>query len=206
MSGFELLRPALRELLEEKWHKALNPLQVSCITRLKSGNNLIIESDEGTGKTSAVLVSILQKIEQAAEGSPRAIVICKHDDQARLMHTELANLAKFYDLTVDLAHEKGNMLQQRNDICDGTEIIIGTPKRIHDLYIQNGFNVSKLKLFVIDDIQDQMKKGHCAQLKRMAESLPKCQFVLTSHSFADKRVQEFIEEFMPAHQKIEGEA
>jgi len=206
MSGFELLRPALRELLEEKWHKTLNPLQAGCITRLKAGNNLIIEADAGTGKTSAILVSILQKIDQASEGSPRAIVICKNDDEAKNLHTELSNLAKYHDLTVDLAHEKGNMLQQRNDIFDGTEIIIGTPKRIHDLYIQNGFNVSKLKLFVIDDIQDQMKKGHCAQLKRMAESLPKCQFVLTSYAFTDKRVEEFIDEFMPVHQKVEGEA
>lgn len=202
MSGFEFLRAGLDELLTEKQIAPPNTLQVKFLQRFRSGANLLLEAADGLGKTRALLVAILHKIDQPGEGSPRALVICKDDEDARTLHADLAKLAKYDDLTVDLALDKGNMLQQRNDIFDGTEIIVGTPKRMHDLYIQNGFNVSQLKLFVLDDIQSQMKKGHCAHLKRLAESLPRCQFVLSSYSFTDKRVAEFIDEYLPIHEVI----
>jgi hypothetical protein len=87
-------------------------------------------------------------IPQPEEGSPRAIILCTSDVQAREIHAEFVKLAKTKDLTVDLVVEKGNKLQQRNDLFDGTEIIVGTTRRMAELYFQNGFNIKKLKLLL----------------------------------------------------------
>jgi superfamily II DNA/RNA helicase len=106
---------------------------------------------------------------------------------------------------VDLAHDRGNKLQQRNDIFDGTEIIVGTPKRLQELYIQNGYNVSKLKLFVLDDAIELFKGGYKTQISRIAESLPKCQYLMASQSFSDKRIEEFLDLFVPVSLHIEAE-
>jgi superfamily II DNA/RNA helicase len=71
-----------------------------------------------------------EHVPQPEEGSPRAILLCKDDQQARAIHAQFAQLAKAKDLTVDLIVEKGNKLQQRNDLFDGTEIIVGTTRRM----------------------------------------------------------------------------
>lgn len=203
--SFKKLRTELSDLLIEKGFTELNSFQQKIIDALKAGKNILAEGPDGSGKSFAVFVSLLQKVDEPGEGSPRAIVVCSNDDRARNLHQQLESFCRIMDLTVDLAHEKGNMLQQRNDIYDGTEIIIGTPKRLYDLYIQNGYNISKMKLFVIDDALEIFRKGYKMQLSRIAESLPKCQHLLLSHSFSDKRVEEYLDEYVPVHQVIEAE-
>jgi superfamily II DNA/RNA helicase len=203
--SLDKLRVELQEVLPEKGISELNPFQWKVIDGMKAGKNLLIEGHEGAGKTTSIIVSLVQKITEAGEGSPRAIVICSTDDKAHAMHAILEKICRPLDLTVDLAHDRGNKLQQRNDIFDGTEIIVGTSKRLQELYIQNGFNVSKLKLFVLDDAIELVKGGYKTQISRIAESLPKCQYLLASVSFSDQRIVEFLDEYVPVYQHIEAE-
>lgn len=203
--SLDKLRVELQEVLPEKGISELNPFQWKVIDGMKAGKNLLIEGHEGAGKTTSIIVSLVQKITEAGEGSPRAIVICSTDDKAHAMHALLEKICRPLDLTVDLAHDRGNKLQQRNDIFDGTEIIVGTSKRLQELYIQNGFNVSKLKLFVLDDAIELVKGGYKTQISRIAESLPKCQYLLASVSFSDQRIVEFLDEYVPVYQHIEAE-
>jgi superfamily II DNA/RNA helicase len=197
------IRPELAEVLKNKGFNIMNPFQEAIFDVLKSGRNILAEGSNSCGKTTAIVYSVLEKIKLPEEGSPRAIISCASNDLAEKLHEELTKCAFLLDLTVDLVHDKGNMLKQRNDLFDGTEIIVGTPKRLYELYIQNGYNVGKVKLFVIDDAMQQVKNGNLMQLKRIVESLPKCQFLISTNPFIDKRLEDFIEEIGP-FQKIEN--
>lgn len=199
------LREELHEILPDKGITELNAFQSKIIDALKSGKNILAEGPEGSGKTKAILLCLLQKVTEPSEGSPRAIVVCKTSQDAYDLHEELQKICRIFDITVDLAHDRGKMLEQRNDIFNGTEIIIANPKRLYELYIQNGFNVSKLKLFILDDAIEHFVGGYKMQLSRIVECLPKCQHVYFSTKFADKRVEEFLEEFVPLTVKIKAE-
>lgn len=203
--ALEKLRAELQEILPEKGITELNEFQLKIIDAIKSGKNILAEGHEGSGKTTAIYLSVLQKITEASEGSPRAIIVCASDQKAYELHERLEKICRILDLTVDLAHDRGNMLQQRNDIFDGTEIIVGTARRLYELYIQNGYNVSKLKMFILDDALDIFKNGHKMQISRITESFPKCQYILLSHSFKDRRVEEYLDEFVPITQLIEAQ-
>ena len=191
------LREELQEIFPDKGITELNPFQLAVLDGLKSGKSCLIEGPKDAGKTTAIFVSLLQKITEPGEGSPRAIVVCATDQDAYDLHAKLTPICRILDLTVDLAHDRGIMLQQRNDIFDGTEIIIANAKRLYELYIQNGFNVGQLKLFILDDTIELFKKGYKMQLSRIVESFPKCQHLYFSNSFKDHRVEEFLEEFLP---------
>lgn len=202
--GLSKIREELHEILPEKGITELNSFQTEIIDALKSGKNILAEGPLGSGKTKAILLCLLQKITEPTEGSPRAIVVCKTSQEAYDLHAELEKICRILDITVDLAHDRGKMLQQRNDIFDGTEIIIANPKRLYELYIQNGFNVSQLKLFILDDAIEHFKDGYKMQLSRIVESLPKCQHLYFSNTFNDKRIEEFLEEFIPMVHKIKA--
>lgn len=146
---------------------------------------------------------ITAHVPQPEEGSPRAIILCKDDQQARAIHAQFLPLAKPLDLTVDLIVEKGNKLQQRNDLFDGTEIIVGTARRICQMYFQNGFNVSKLRLFAVLEMDVQMRQGLKGYILRLAESLPKCKQLLLTKNTDESRIQEYVEEMIPTIQLIE---
>ncbi len=202
--GLSKIREELHEILPDKGITELNSFQTEIIDALKSGKNILAEGPLGSGKTKAILLCLLQKIAEPTEGSPRAIVVCKTSQEAYDLHAELEKICRILDITVDLAHDRGKMLQQRNDIFDGTEIIIANPKRLYELYIQNGFNVSQLKLFILDDAIEHFKDGYKMQLSRIVESLPRCQHLYFSNTFNDKRIEEFLEEFVPLTYKIKA--
>jgi superfamily II DNA/RNA helicase len=142
-------------------------------------------------------------VPQAEEGSPRAIIIASSEQEAREIHEIIATGTRSLDLTVDLVTEKGKKLQQRNDLFDGTEIIVGTARRICEMYFQNGFNVSKLRLFAVLEMETQMRQGLKGYILRLAESLPKCKQLLLTKNADEIRVQEYVEEMIPSIQLIE---
>ncbi|SRR5574343_81749 len=201
--GLSKLRTELAELLPAKGITELNALQIKVLDAMKSGKNLLVEAHEGAGKTKAAMLCVLAKIVEPGEGSPRAIIVCQSNEKAKELHDEIYKICRLLDLTVDLVHDKGNIIQQRNDIFDGTEIIIGTPRRLYELYIQNGFNVSQMKLFILDDAVTLFKEGHKMRLQRIAESLPKCQHLLFSHSFKDDRIESYMHDYVINPQLIE---
>ena len=169
---------------------------------LKSGQSVLgVAALEEYKQLLAEWITIF--VPQAEEGSPRAIIIAPSEQEAREMHELIAAATRKLDLTVDLITEKGKKLQQRNDLYDGTEIIVGTARRICEMYFQNGFNISKLRLFAVLEMDIQMRLGLKGYILRLAESLPKCKQLLITKNGDETRIQEYIEEVIPTIQVIE---
>lgn len=168
----------------------------SVLKQLKSGKSVLSvgHPDNYLEFIPNILTEIILKPE---EGSPRAIVFCINDESAKLLHDQTSKAVKHKDLTVDLIFEKGNKLRQRNDLFDGTEIIIGTPKRICELYFQNGFNIGKLKILIILQMDEQMRQGHKGFIARIAESLPKCRQLIFTLNPDEERTNDYLELFVP---------
>lgn len=165
--------------------------EISFLNYLKSGKNILIEGVVPHQINRLLTFSLLSRISKPEEGSPRAIWLTSSNEEAVRLGKELAYLIKMQDVTVDLANEKGNILQQRNDIFDGTEIIIGNLKRVHELYIQNGINFNKVKYFFIEDMEEMMRGQGIGYLNRILEGLPKCQIVIIC-KFKNEKIDKLI--------------
>lgn len=190
---FKKLKPEVVEVLKIIGIEELNDNAKLFFSAIKSGKNSLITAPVATGKTTTAIVSILNKVNQEYEGSPRAVYITDTIEKTENLHKKLAPVCRKLDITVDLVHDKGNMIQQRNDIFDGTEIVIGNPKRIHDLYLQNGINFKLLELFIIDDLDQCLSSGKQPELKRLIESLEeKTQLILFTNVYS-KKVSTFVE-------------
>ena len=107
------------------------------------------------------------------------------------------------DLTLDLIVEKGQKVRQRNDLFFGTELIVGTPKRICEMYFQNGFNIGELKLFMLLDLNTILKQGNKGFINRLSESLPKCKKVVVETQKREKRITEYLRSFMGGYKSIQ---
>jgi len=118
-------------------------------------------------------------------------------DKARavILEDEFARLGRRTELRVVLAHEKGKKVHQRIDLYLGADIVIGTGKRLFEMYHQNGLNMGNLKIFVIDDAEEIFKSGLAFQINRLSESIKKCQYVVLNDKLTD-RVKTSTETFM----------
>jgi superfamily II DNA/RNA helicase len=159
---------------------------------LKSGKSILTTCDEL--KESDFLSKLISHfVPHAEEGSPRVLLLFADDEKARTTGEFLKKSLRHLDLTVDVIVEKGNKLQQRNDLFDGTEIIVGSTKRICELYFQNGFNINKLKFFAAFDLNEQFRKSWRGQIIRIMESLPKSRIVLHGTNLDDERMEALLE-------------
>ena len=169
---------------------------------LKGGNHVFFNGhmEELLPYMNEIITHFVSKPE---EGSPRVLILCLNDEHVRRVSESLTGIVKANDLTVDLITEKGNKLKQRNDLFDGTEIIVGTVKRSTELYFQNGFNMGKIKFVAILDADQMMRNSLKGNLIRLAESLPKCRFLISALQTEDERLVDFQKQFCHPYLFIE---
>jgi ATP-dependent RNA helicase RhlE len=186
MTIFEKLNLHFEETFPSAGIEKPNELQEKVLQRVKQGGDLLVIAGKSSGKSMAAAIAALEKVPEQLEGSPRAVIICSTSEQAKITAAFIVKVSRRKEIYVELAHDKGNMIEQRNHIFEGADIVVGTAKRIYDLYIQNGINMGKLKLFVLDDAETMLKESTIAQMRRIADSLPKCQRIIFANSVSSK--------------------
>jgi ATP-dependent RNA helicase RhlE len=157
------------------------------ISKIKEGKDFIGIGPLGCGKSTAIASGVLQRLEkQSADDAPRAIVIVTDKEKTLEMEAIFAKLGRRMDLITEIIHDKGHKVQQRNALYTGADIVIGTAKRLNEMYIYNGLNLAKVKMIIIDDAEAILKSGVQTEILRLAESISKCQYILINDIYTDR--------------------
>lgn len=178
------------------------PLQAQCLSKINSGADLIAIAPEGSGKSTLVTISAVLKLQQAFEDAPRALVLVESMEKALAMKEQFLQLAKETDLRVQCAFEEGKIDEQNEAIYRGTDLVIGTGKRVLEIYFNKNLNLNKIKLFVIDDASMMIKRAWQGQIDRLGLSLPKCQHLIFTEQY-DEKVEKLIHKFIVAPQMVD---
>jgi ATP-dependent RNA helicase RhlE len=178
-------------------------LQQKIISKINSGADLIIESEDHSGKTTALVLTTIHKLKEPFEDAARALIIVPSIDHAIEMENQFKLLSVGTKLRIHTAHEGGKIDKQNEEIYIGADVVIGTPKRIMEIYFRKNINITKVKLFAIDDTELVVKNLHQGYIHRLADSLPKCQHLIFTNAYSE-RIEAMIEKFMVAPQFIES--
>lgn len=168
----------LQESLEKEGIEIATEFQKKCISQMKSGGDLVAIADEGKGKTTSYAVMLINKLKHAVADVPRAMVICANKDNVLALQEKCETLANYTDLRFHVGFEGANIQNQKDTIYFGTDVVIGTPRRITELMSIEGINFSEIKTLVIDDGELVLKDTALSQLNRISESLPNSQKVI----------------------------
>lgn len=200
----EKLDIALLESLEENGLTESTALQHLCIPKIKSGRDLACVADDETGKTTTIIISVLQKLKASLDDNPRAIIVVPDSDSANKIKEEFIRLGEYTDLRIHTACEDGKLNDQKDEIYMGSDVVIGTAKRLNQVYSLYALNLSMVKILAIDDAELVIKSINYLQIDRLAESLPKAQKLVFSSDVNDW-VARFANEFMNVQEFIEFE-
>lgn len=194
--GFKKIQEELIEALDVAGFKEPLPFQKKVLSQIKGGASVFGIAPEGAGKTTAIVIGTLQKLNCAAfEEAPRALIYVKDKEAALSLEATFKRFTKRMDLRIYPVYEEHNIEAQRNDIFEGVDIVIATPKRLSKLFYLNGINLGKLKLFVVDDAEFLSKPSPFSDVIRIPESLDRCQYLIFSSKF-DSRMERMQELFM----------
>ena len=192
---FKKLIEPLKLVIKKKGFVEPLPLQKKILAKIKSGSSLFIIAPEGSGKSTSLVMSVIQNLKAAFEDAPRALIFVKDKQAALDLELEFNLFKGGTDLRVYCAYEELNIDIQRDDIYNGTDIVIATPKRLNKIFFLNGINLNKLQMCIIEDAEFLFRNNNLAEVRRTPESIEKCQYLVFTTKF-DKRFETWRESFM----------
>ncbi|HQV37233.1 MAG TPA: DEAD/DEAH box helicase [Flavobacterium sp.] len=176
----------LQQALIENELVEANELQQETFSTIKSGVDAVIQSPKGSGKTTTIVLNVIQRMEKAVGESTRALVLV--EDKEKVLETvELfKQFGNYTDLRVFGAHEKGDIDYDKNQISLGCDILVGTPIRINEMFASAGFNMNTIKMFVVDDVEEMLRKRLDTTILRLSNSVEKTQRLFFCSTITEK--------------------
>ena len=169
------INPNLQQALIENNLIEANELQQDTFSTIKSGKDAVIQSPERTGKTTTIVLNVIQRMEKTMGESTRALIIVKNKEKVLEMEELFLKYGAYTDLSIFGVHDKGDTDYDKNIISMGLDILIGTPNKINHLFSSAGFNMNTVKMFIIDDADILFKSRLDAIILRLSSSVEKTQ-------------------------------
>lgn len=184
-------------------------IQTKTLTRIVGGQDIIVVSPEGTGKTTAYILGVLMRLKYGFEEAPRALILVPTKEKVLEVMAQFELLNKNDSIRVVGLYTEPSIQPQMDALADGVDIVVATPDRARAIYLKLGLNLNKIMMLVIDDAADIVKLGAQLPVAELANSIIKCQHLVFTEVMHGK-LQQMIDPFMnmPALIEIEelGEA
>lgn len=178
--------PNLQQALIENGLTEANELQQETFSTIKSGADAVIQIEKGTGKTTTIVINIIQRLKQPFEESPRAIIFVEDKPKVLEMVDLFQKFSKYSGLRIYGVHEKTDMDEDKNQVSLGIDVLIGTPNKLNAMFSTAGYNVNKLNMLFIDDADVLFRARLDAPILRLVDSMPKMQKVLFCSQITEK--------------------
>ncbi len=163
-----------------------NDLQQETFSTLKSGADCIIISPPQSGKSTTIVLNVIQQLVAEGEESPRALIIVENKAKVLEMEELFEKLGKHTNLRVYGVHDKGDTEYDKNYISTGIDVLIGTPNKLSDMFTTAGYNVNRLKMFILDDADPILKLRHETKIMRISNSITKTQRIIFSDTLTER--------------------
>ena len=169
------INPNLLQALIENELLEANKMQQDTFSTIKSGADAVIQSPKGSGKTTTIVLNVIQRMEKTMGESTRALIIVENKEKVLEMEELFLKFGTYTDLSILGVHDKGDIDYDKNIISMGLDILIGTPNRINALFSSAGFNINTIKMFIVDDADVIFRSRLDATILRLSASIEKTQ-------------------------------
>jgi len=178
---FKKLHSDIKEKLAFFQITTPTPIQSKSIPFIKSGANVYCTAPKNSGKTTALILTTLQKLKCEEVGvAPRAIILVENRERAFELEETILKYTRHTSLRVYTCDDKFHIEVLTSEIFEGVDILIATPRTVYKLLLSEGLNMTQLKIFNIEDAEFLAKSSTYTDLMAITQSIHKCQYVVYS--------------------------
>lgn len=144
-------------------------IQQVAIVPMSKSNDILAQSQSGTGKTGAFTIGALSVVDSSIK-APQVIVICPTRELSQQTERVARALGNYMGLKV-LSATGGNQL--RSDISSlkaGAQFIVGTPGRIFDLIRRGDLAIDNMKYIVLDEADQMLEDLFAEQIRTILDN------------------------------------
>lgn len=189
-----LKRPLLMGIFEKGWDKP-SPIQEASIPIALAGRDILARAKNGTGKTGAYIIPILEKVDPTRKDL-QALVIVPTRELALQTSQICIELGKHMGCKVMVTTGGTNLKDDIVRLYDPVQVIVATPGRIVDLMNKNLVKTHDCRILVLDEADKLLSQDFKGMLDSIIQFMPpKLQILLYSATFP-LTVEEFMRRYL----------
>jgi len=178
------LDPRLQQSIADRGYVELTHVQELTLGKSLEGRDVAVQSQTGTGKTAAFLITLYSHMLKHPKSARRkALIIVPTRELAVQIEGEALLLNRSIGLTIGCFYGGVGYTVQLAQIKAGPDIIIGTPGRLLDLAEKKRLNFKECGFLVIDEADRLFDMGFLPDLRDIVVQMPdrtRCQTMLFS--------------------------
>ena len=154
-------------------YETCTPVQEQVLKTSLAGDDLYVQSQTGTGKTAAYLVSIIQeRLSNPENDGKKTLVLVPTRELAVQVEDEAKKLLSGTSLKAFSFYGGVGYKAQVEAIEKGVDFIVGTPGRIIDLKKGGQLDLSGVGFLVIDEADRMFDMGFYPDLREILKFIP----------------------------------
>ncbi len=167
------LNASLMKGIENAGYTTCTPVQEQVLTTGRSGDDLYVQSQTGTGKTAAYLILMLEQMLSKPElNGKKALIMVPTRELAVQVEEEAKTLASGTNLKSFSFYGGVGYEKQKDMIKKGIDIMVGTPGRLIDLQESGALDLSDVAFLVVDEADRMFDMGFYPDLRTLIKVLP----------------------------------
>ena len=146
-------------------------VQEKTIPLLMNGQDVVAQSQTGTGKTASFGIPLIDIIDDSF--GIQGLVVCPTRELALQVVGELKSLSKYKkNVSIVAVYGGASAHKQIKNIKKGANIVVGTPGRIIDLIGRKALKLGGLKMACLDEADEMLNMGFIDDIEKILDSTP----------------------------------
>lgn len=167
------LDTALLEGIKKAGFEDCTAVQEQVLTTVSEGRDLYVQSQTGTGKTAAYLITIARQMLQNPTGlQKKALIMVPTRELAVQVKDEAQLLLSGTALKIESFYGGVGYGKQTSVLKKGVDVIVGTPGRLIDLQESNILDLKNIGFLVVDEADRMFDMGFYPDLRKLIKILP----------------------------------
>jgi ATP-dependent RNA helicase RhlB len=167
------LDPRLLQSIADRGYTDMTPVQEKTLIHTLHGKDAAVQSQTGTGKTAAFLITIFHHfLSNISSSRQKALIIVPTRELAVQIDKEAALLNHHLGYSIGSFFGGVGYGSQLSRLNKRLDVVIGTPGRLLDLSQKNYLNLKEVGILVIDEADRLLDMGFLPDIRKILRQLP----------------------------------
>ena len=199
------LSDEIRKALSLLKYETPTAVQKEVIPRVMAGQDVVVKSQTGSGKTASFGIPVCDMIEWE-EKNPQALILTPTRELAVQVREDITNFGRFKRIKAAAVYGKEPFAKQREELKHKTHVVVGTPGRVMDHIERGTLVLDEIKYLIIDEADEMLNMGFINKVEAILKELPTNRVTMVFSATLPKDVENLCHNYMESPFTIEIEA
>lgn len=198
---FYALKEGLMMGLVEKGFDKPSPVQEACIPYALAGKDIIARAKNGTGKTGAFIIPLLEKLDTNKKYI-QGLILVPTRELALQVSSVVKELGRHLNVECMVSTGGTSLQEDIYRLNNLVHVLVGTPGRILDLASNKIANLSKCETLILDEADKLLSVDFQPIVEKILYFLPKDRQLMLFSATFPITVKDFKEKYMKESQEV----